>query len=140
MVKKDVLFWKGQHYKNTKSKKDAPYSFNEKYPLSAYKFYVYLLLYFFGPALSYIRAPFASLGVYIGRLTAFYVIFVPMEYIPSEPPHSPYVIVSFLYFPEELIQWNLSVTCMCVVYETGEGVFVYINYQASSGIRTRVFE
>ena len=83
-----------------------PYSFNKKYPLSAYKFYVYLLLYFFGPALSYIRAPFASLVVYIGRLTAFYVIFVPMEYIPSEPPHSPYVIVSFLYFPEELIQWN----------------------------------
>ena len=28
-------------------------------------------------------------------LTAFYVILVPMEYIPNEPPHSAYVIVSF---------------------------------------------
>ena len=26
--------------------------------------------------------------VSIGRLTAFYVVFVPLEYIPSEPPHS----------------------------------------------------
>ena len=33
--------------------------------------------------------------VSIGRLTAFYVILVPMEYIPSEPPHSAYVSVSF---------------------------------------------
>ena len=33
--------------------------------------------------------------VSIGRLAAFYVILVPMEYIPNEPPHSAYVIVSF---------------------------------------------
>ena len=33
--------------------------------------------------------------VSIGRLTAFYVVFVPMEYIPSEPPPCTYVIVSF---------------------------------------------
>ena len=31
----------------------------------------------------------------IGRLTAFYVVLVPMELIPSEPPHFAYVIVSF---------------------------------------------
>ena len=34
--------------------------------------------------------------VSIGRLTAFYVVLVPKEYIPSEPPHSAYVIVSFV--------------------------------------------
>ena len=33
--------------------------------------------------------------VSIGRLTAFYVVFVPMEYISSEPPPYTYVIVSF---------------------------------------------
>ena len=33
--------------------------------------------------------------VFIGRLTAFYVVLVPMEHIPSKPPHSTYVIVSF---------------------------------------------
>ena len=38
-----------------------------------------------------------GLVVSIGRLTAFYVVLVPMEYIPSKPPHSAYVIVSFLY-------------------------------------------
>ena len=35
--------------------------------------------------------------VSIGRLTAFYVVLVPMEYIPSKPLLSAYVIVSFLY-------------------------------------------
>ena len=35
--------------------------------------------------------------VSIGCFTAFYVVLVPMEFIPSEPPHSAYVIVSFLY-------------------------------------------
>ena len=35
-----------------------------------------------------------SIGVVsIGRLTAFYVVLVPMELIPSEPPHFAYVIV-----------------------------------------------
>ena len=33
--------------------------------------------------------------VSIGGLTAFHVVLVPMEYIPSESPHSAYVIVSF---------------------------------------------
>ena len=33
--------------------------------------------------------------VSIGRLTAFYVVLVPVELIPSEPPHGTYVIVSF---------------------------------------------
>ena len=33
--------------------------------------------------------------VSIGRLTAFYVVLVPLEYILSEPPHSTYIIVSF---------------------------------------------
>ena len=33
--------------------------------------------------------------VSIGRLTAFYVVLVPMELIPSKPPHGTYVIVSF---------------------------------------------
>ena len=37
------------------------------------------------------------LVVFIGRLAAFYVVLVPMEFIPSEPPQSAYVIVSFLY-------------------------------------------
>ena len=36
------------------------------------------------------------LVVSIGRLTAFYVVLVPMEFIPSEPPHGikrvPYCI------------------------------------------------
>ena len=31
----------------------------------------------------------------IGRLTAFYVVLVPLEFIPSEPPLYAYVIVSF---------------------------------------------
>ena len=35
--------------------------------------------------------------VSIGRLTAFYDVLVPMEYILSKPPHSAYIIVSFLY-------------------------------------------
>ena len=42
------------------------------------------------------RGP-AKLVVSFGRLTTFYVVLVPMEFIPSEPPHSAYVIVSFLY-------------------------------------------
>ena len=33
--------------------------------------------------------------VSIGRLTAFYVVLVPMELIPSEPPLYAYVIVLF---------------------------------------------
>ena len=34
--------------------------------------------------------------VYIGRLTAFYVVLVPLELIPSEPPPLyAYVIVLF---------------------------------------------
>ena len=33
--------------------------------------------------------------VSIGRLAAFYVVLVPMEYIPSKPPLCAYVIVSF---------------------------------------------
>ena len=40
---------------------------------------------------------FENREVSIGHLTAFYVVLVPMEYIPSEPPHSAYVIVSLLY-------------------------------------------
>ena len=35
------------------------------------------------------------LVVSIGRLTAFNVVLVPMEFIPSKPPHIPYVIVLF---------------------------------------------
>ena len=30
--------------------------------------------------------------VYIGRFAAFYVVLVPLEYIPSIPTHSSYVI------------------------------------------------
>ena len=33
--------------------------------------------------------------VSIGRLTAFYVVLVPLELIPSKPPLCAYVIVSF---------------------------------------------
>ena len=33
--------------------------------------------------------------VSIGRLTAFYVVLVPLELIPSEPPLYAYVIVLF---------------------------------------------
>ena len=33
--------------------------------------------------------------VSIGRLTAFFVILVPVELIPSKPPHTHYVIVVF---------------------------------------------
>ena len=32
----------------------------------------------------------AKVVVSIGHLTAFYVIFVPLEYVPSEPPHYTY--------------------------------------------------
>ena len=35
----------------------------------------------------------STLVVSIGRLTTFYVILVPMELIPIEPPHFAYVIV-----------------------------------------------
>ena len=40
------------------------------------------------------RGP-AKLVVSFGRLTTFYVVLVPMELIPSKPPHGTYVIVSF---------------------------------------------
>ena len=33
--------------------------------------------------------------VSIGRLTAFYVVLVPTELIPSKPPLYAYIIVSF---------------------------------------------
>ena len=36
--------------------------------------------------------------VSIGRLTAFYIVFVPLEYIPCEPPHGNYAIVSFVLY------------------------------------------
>ena len=36
-----------------------------------------------------------QLVVSIGRLTAFYVVLVPMELIPSKPPLYAYIIVSF---------------------------------------------
>ena len=36
------------------------------------------------------------LVVSIGRFPAFYVVLVPLEYIPSIPPHSTYVIVYFV--------------------------------------------
>ena len=36
--------------------------------------------------------------VSIGHFTAFYVVFILLEYIPIEPPHYTYVIVLFLYF------------------------------------------
>ena len=35
----------------------------------------------------------SDLVVSIGRLTAFYVVLVPIELIPSEPPHFAYIIV-----------------------------------------------
>ena len=35
-----------------------------------------------------------TIVVFIGRLTAFYVVFIPLEYILSKPPITPYVIVS----------------------------------------------
>ena len=44
----------------------------------------------------------------------FYVIFAPLEYIPSEPRHSNYVIVSSMYFVESvwftlaLLYWNFT--------------------------------
>ena len=34
--------------------------------------------------------------VSIGHSCAFYVFFVPLEYILSKPPHSTYVIVYFI--------------------------------------------
>ena len=40
-------------------------------------------------------SPIFNTVVSIGRLTAFYVVLVPMELIPSKPPHGTYVIVSF---------------------------------------------
>ena len=40
------------------------------------------------------RGP-AKLVVSFGRLTTFYVVLVPMELIPSKPPHGTYIIVSF---------------------------------------------
>ena len=39
--------------------------------------------------------------VSIGGLTAFYAVFVPLEYIPSKPPHYTYVIVISLYFKKD---------------------------------------
>ena len=49
--------------------------------------------------------------VSIGRLTAFYVVLVPMEYILSEPPHSAYVIVSFCtgHKKQSNDQWRLLI-------------------------------
>ena len=39
-----------------------------------------------------IHLSLSVLVVSIGRLTAFYVVFAPMEYVPSKPPHFAYVI------------------------------------------------
>ena len=47
--------------------------------------------------------------VSIGRLAAFYVVFVPMEYIPSKPPHWACVIVSFLYLAKRLHVFNTPI-------------------------------
>ena len=56
--------------------------------------------------------------VSIGCFAAFYVVFVPVECIPSEPPHSSYTIVFSLYlvcfveicwmwrFILNMLQWN----------------------------------
>ena len=46
------------------------------------------------PCLASVSCPDIEKVVSIGRLTAFYVVLVPLEYIPGEPPHSNYVIVS----------------------------------------------
>ena len=40
--------------------------------------------------------------VSIGRLTTFYVVFVPLEYIPSRPPQNTYIIVYVLYLAKRL--------------------------------------
>ena len=45
-----------------------------------------------------------SLVVSIGRLTAFYVVIVPMELIRSEPPPYSYVIVLFYSHQEKHTQ------------------------------------
>ena len=34
--------------------------------------------------------------VSIGRLTAFYVVLVPLDFIPSEPPLYAYIMVCFV--------------------------------------------
>ena len=36
---------------------------------------------------------FETVVVSIGHFAAFYVVLVPLEYIPTIPPHSTYVIV-----------------------------------------------
>ena len=53
-----------------------------------------------------------DLVVSIGRLTAFYVVFVPVEYIPSEPPPYTYLIVSFctLQKGSNFLGWDFMVS------------------------------
>ena len=47
-----------------------------------------------------------ALVVSIGRLTAFYVILVPMEHIPSKPPHSTYIILLFCTLQKDSTFWG----------------------------------
>ena len=46
-------------------------------------------------ALAFFSGAMSHAVVSIGRLTAFYGVLVPMEFIPSKPPLYSYVIVSF---------------------------------------------
>ena len=66
--------------------------------------------------------------VSIGRLIAFYVVLVPMELIPSEPPHFAYVNVlakRFLVFP-----WGIFI----VVYLDVWNVMKYHLYKMSKHV------
>ena len=65
--------------------------------------------------------------VSIGRFPAFYVVLVPLEYIPSIPPHSSYVIVlmvftykaRFLSFPYMIASLHhclfMITTYLCII-------------------------
>ena len=55
-----------------------------------------------------------------GHSRAFYVVFVPLEYIPSIPPHSTYIIVICTYHrvtfrrDKELVN-NCDMICIFVI-------------------------
>ena len=48
------------------------------------------------------------LVISIGHSPAFYVLFVPLEYIPSIPPHSTYVIVIHTFGERGTIELHLQ--------------------------------
>ena len=62
------------------------------------------------------------LVVSIGRLAALYVVFVPLEYNLTEPPHSTYVIVSSMYFVGDMFDLHRQTSLLSIQIDKYETV------------------